>query len=702
MKFNWKRMLGMFVLCTTALSVRAFAFECGDYIKLGTYNQSDIFWRIVSVDGEKLTLMSDEIITLKAFDAKGTHTGGTDFHKNAGNGLWSASNLRTWLNSADSSVNWGSDPKPASANVSANPYDTEPGFLSNFTAEEKEVLTTGTYETVLNYRNAALKNSGDAAHLYSRISKEVAKNFDAAYKQTLTDTVFIPSTMDIQTLANGIYTYGMEYQVAPLARPLKSLSGMGDGSGWFYWLRDAMFTGDDSLVRCMRPDNTVEYDRANNGTIGVRPMCYVKSNIAILSGDGSKSSPYVLRYVPQIRLNAPNSACLTGSIANVELTPVLLPDGATIKVYRGSEYLGSTTSNVISFEVKQGANIITAEVYDANGELALLADPIRITGFDFQTTGKVKYNMTFDKVENGMLTSSNTGGFSSMSSFDNSNDARESYGKFEVVEDPVRGKLLKLKGRNTTTNCGAQLHSFPSTYKVTTFEMDFSVETLNVMSLKAFGFKTYATGGTETWISPLMINSSGDLKLQEVTTESRVLTQIEQGKWYNLKLLVTNATNAFHVILTEEGKAPQLLCYNEILAKPFNYIKYGEIAFRNTSTKPFSMSVDNIIVQERVEVDTGADDVVVGAHLLDDGQTVSVSLNNTKNEAVTPMVIVATYQDKKLKSVAFKNYEVAADSPARVLIKPEEGISADDTIKVFGWTDFDGMIPLGDVIPITQ
>ncbi len=702
MKFNWKRMLGMFVLCTTALSVRAFAFECGDYIKLGTYNQSDIFWRIVSVDGEKMTLMSDEIITLKAFDAKGTHTGGTDFHKNAGSGLWSSSNLRTWLNSADSSVNWGSDPKPASANVSANPYDTEPGFLTNFTAEEKEVLTTGTYETVLNYRNAALKNSGDAAHLYSRISKEVAKNFDAAYKQTLTDTVFIPSTMDIQTLANDIYTYGIEYQVAPLAQPLKSLPGMGDGSGWFYWLRDAMFTGDDSLVRCMRPDNTVEYDRANNGTIGVRPMCFVKSNIAILSGDGSKSSPYVMRYIPQVRLDAANSICLTGSTANVQLTSVLLPEGAIIKVYRGSEYLGTTNSNVISFTVNQGANVITAEVYDEYGQLKLLAEPIRITGVDFPTTGKVKYNLTFDSVATGMLTSANRGGFSSMSSFDNSNEERDSYGKFEVVEDPVRGKFVKFKGLNTTSNCGAQLHSFPSTYQVTTFEMDFSLQTLNVMSLKAFGFKTYATGGTETWISPLMINSSGDLKLQEVTTESRVLTQIEQGKWYNLKLLVSNATNAFHVVLTEEGKAPQLLCYNETLAKPFQYIKYGEFAFRNTSTTPFSMSVDNIIIQERTQNDSGADDVIVGAHVLDDGQSVSVSLNNTKDETINPMVIVATYQNKKLQSIAFAQKEVPANSPARVLIKPEQGISVDSTIKVFAWSDFDGMIPLGDVLPITQ
>jgi hypothetical protein len=372
-------MLGIFVLCTTALSVRAFAFECGDYIKLGTYNQDEILWRIVSVDGEKITLLSDKIITLKAFDAKGTHSGGTASQISGGNGLWSASNLRTWLNSADTTVNWGSDPKPTSANVSANPYDTEPGFLANFTAEEQEVLTTGTYETVLNYRNFSFKTGGDAPHLYSRVSKEAAKNFDAAYKQTLTDMVFIPSTKEIQTLANGIYTYGMEYQVAALATPLKSLPGMGDGSGWFYWLRDAMFTGDDSLVRCMRPDNTVEYDRANNGTIGVRPMCFVKSNIAILSGDGAKTNPYVLRYVPQIRLNAPNSICLTGSIANVELTSLLLPDGATIKVYRGSDCLGTTTSNVISFQVKQGANIITAEVYDADGKLALLAEPIRIT-----------------------------------------------------------------------------------------------------------------------------------------------------------------------------------------------------------------------------------------------------------------------------------------------------------------------------------
>lgn len=661
MKINLKKVLILCILCMMILGVRVFAFEDGDYVKLGTYNGQEILWRVVLAEDSHLNLISDKILDFKQFD-------------DTNNGAWKTSTLRQWLNNG------------------------ETGFLKDFTAEEKEVLTTASYQTVVNKKNRDSETTGDAEHIYSRDPKKVAKKHAVAYKQSLTDAVTLPSVADIQTIANGIYTYGTEYQVASLAANLTS--SFGDGNSSYYWLRDAMFATDTSLVRCMRSDNTVEYERANNGKIGVRPICFVKSNIAIVGGDGSADAPYVLRNTPQVRLTAPYSICLTGSEANISLTSVLLPEGASYKVYSNSKYVGSTTNANISVEVAQGANIITVEVFDANGDFYMVSEPIRITGVEFPTTERVAHHLDFEDATTGILWTARDG-FSNGSSYDESTNGLTSYNIFEIIDHPTYGKLLEIRGQNGKTGASMQLYNFPSDYEVTAFEMDFSVQTLNVIALNLFNLKLRYEDDSQGWIYPLTVDAAGNFKVNHIQSGSRVLTVIEQGKWYNVQCLINNQKNTLSIVLTEQGKTPQLLCYDEPMERSFKYVNYGEFTIRNTEGGKYYRYVDNVYVRERTQNTEAVDSLLAGAHIVDGTQTVSVALNNTADRAVTPLLMRATYQNKKLVAFSYDDTtEVPADSSKIAMLESDTAIPTGATTKVFAWSDFTGMVPLNDAITV--
>ena len=83
------------------------------------------------------TLITDEIILLRALDAKEPNNTNLD-RRQYGNNRYSVSNIDHWLNSTASAGQWYSpqhdtDQSPNSTDVvSKNPYDTDAGFLAGF------------------------------------------------------------------------------------------------------------------------------------------------------------------------------------------------------------------------------------------------------------------------------------------------------------------------------------------------------------------------------------------------------------------------------------------------------------------------------------------------------------------------------------------------------------------------------------------
>lgn len=130
----------------------------GASVVFGTYEGEPIVWRVLhaSEDEEQLILVSDKILTMKAFDAaesgKYNSDGDNDYWtveiedklleaRVRGSNLWCDSNIRTWLNSEKENVVYEDRAPTASAmSEKKNGYSNEAGFLHGFTEEERAVL----------------------------------------------------------------------------------------------------------------------------------------------------------------------------------------------------------------------------------------------------------------------------------------------------------------------------------------------------------------------------------------------------------------------------------------------------------------------------------------------------------------------------------------------------------------------------------
>lgn len=134
--------------------------EAGDTVVFGSYNGEPIEWRVLKISANTNTavIVSKYILTMKSFDVaeSGSYNyfNGQDYwfedvsgesaevlRQIHGDNSWEKSNIRTWLNSESEMVKY-EDQKPLLISTSEykNGYDTEPGFLSNFSKEERAAI----------------------------------------------------------------------------------------------------------------------------------------------------------------------------------------------------------------------------------------------------------------------------------------------------------------------------------------------------------------------------------------------------------------------------------------------------------------------------------------------------------------------------------------------------------------------------------
>lgn len=173
--------------------------ELGDTITFGNYNGEPIDWRVlhISEDGTEAILIAEHILTMKAYDAAegGTYNSDgksdywqansaadTDYELQVlvrGNNLWSASNIRTWLNSADEVVTYEDRaPVPLAMSEHKNGYHNESGFLYGFTDAELDALLEREVVTNANILyDAATVTTRDKVFL---LSKEELQWFEEA------------------------------------------------------------------------------------------------------------------------------------------------------------------------------------------------------------------------------------------------------------------------------------------------------------------------------------------------------------------------------------------------------------------------------------------------------------------------------------------------------------------------------------------
>ena len=177
--------------------IRANTFDVnlGDTYTFASYHDTPIEWCVIDIDEDAgtMTLISEKIISMKAYDAPecGTYNYYNDEEywtlekryiddpdlliKIRGNNDWGSSNLRTWLNSADNVVKY-TDYPPTRGALGNNAYDFESGFLHGFTEKEQSCLVptdnegSSDYVYLLSSQELDLLNNADI-HIYAKPSQ---------------------------------------------------------------------------------------------------------------------------------------------------------------------------------------------------------------------------------------------------------------------------------------------------------------------------------------------------------------------------------------------------------------------------------------------------------------------------------------------------------------------------------------------------
>lgn len=223
------------------------------------------------------TLITDELILLRAFDAKepnNTNSARRDY----GNNRYSVSNIDQWLNSTASAGQWYSpqhstDQSPNSTNVvTKNPYDTDAGFLNGF---DEQFISAIQDTTITVARNTKTDGGGydtltrkvflpSKAELFNQAENSIMEGSLLQYFQANTDSIRIAK----------ISTYAAE------DNNNKGSSSITAGTANWYWTRTPS-SSESYYVRNVNSSGSLGEHAANNGYDGVRPLCNLNSETPV-------------------------------------------------------------------------------------------------------------------------------------------------------------------------------------------------------------------------------------------------------------------------------------------------------------------------------------------------------------------------------------------------------------------------------------
>ena len=229
-------------------------------VKFGKYQGSQIVWRIANKNhpgypSNSITLVSDVILCEKAFDAKEPSNSNSD-RKSYGNNRYRYSNIRQWLNKSGHpwyAAQHSADAPPNSSGVSTNPYDTEQGFLTEFTDDELNAILDTSLQVVI-------------------------PDVDGGGIETVTDKIFLLSGTEVGL---GDESSGKpEGSQLPIFTDDASRIAQFNGSNDYWWLRTPN-AGYAISVRNVYFDGSLYYYYAYNGLSGVRPALNLKSDILV-------------------------------------------------------------------------------------------------------------------------------------------------------------------------------------------------------------------------------------------------------------------------------------------------------------------------------------------------------------------------------------------------------------------------------------
>ena len=284
------------ILLISNTIVMAYDVEIGDYIGMGEYRGDALLWRCVGEDENGLLIISDKVICYKAYDAVGDHGEMDEHRKRGGSNLWSQSNIRCWLNSDSDEVVYICGNPPVAENVikGKNAYDTEKGFLTNFSSEEKAAIKKVKLKTALTEWDKGLSDGKFNTYIYEENNINPTE-IEADFQYT-EDKIFIPDAVQIDMIKKNLtedYVVKNEYALR--------LDDYADGKDKIllegYMIRTVHMTTSSMINQLYMEDGVVRryMCRWANESVGVRPAFYLSDDAVFTEGYGTLEKPYTIK-----------------------------------------------------------------------------------------------------------------------------------------------------------------------------------------------------------------------------------------------------------------------------------------------------------------------------------------------------------------------------------------------------------------------
>lgn len=213
-----------------------------------------------------ITLISEKVLCLKCFDAIEPNNS-NDNRKMYGNSNYKYSNLLSWLNS--SCYGWyrpqhDADAPPSSYNVyNGNQYDSEAGFLADFSTEFMKALA----QTAFNTQTPSGDNKNSrvlTSKIFLASRTEVLLNDGRIREGESTIALFEGNKKRIaiptqEAIENSNYKSNNLQAYFP----------------WNWWLRSP---NGDFLARIVNEKGLLGSLESNSGNGGVRPLCNIRND----------------------------------------------------------------------------------------------------------------------------------------------------------------------------------------------------------------------------------------------------------------------------------------------------------------------------------------------------------------------------------------------------------------------------------------
>lgn len=335
------------------------------------YNGAVIRFVVGRQSSYRVGLVTEKIISLKAFDAKEPSNSNSS-RQSYGNNRASVANLLLWLNSAAAAGGWYSaqhsaDAPPTAANVwsSHNPYDQEAGFLSFFEADFRNALLNDTITVAKN----TVTDGGGSEQITRKVRLLTETEVGLGNENGIAEGTQWPLFTDNESRK----AYPTAEAVSKSTYTSSSLSAT---QPWYYWLLTPN-AGYAYNVRNVTSDGSLFNNNAWNGYNGVRPALFLAPD-TLVSDTTDTDGAYIIQWnqPPTIPSSISHATPQAGKPLTITTGGSTDPEGNAIsyvwerRVDSGNYIqIGITTAKQITDTVPtSGTNYqVRVKAVDANG-----------------------------------------------------------------------------------------------------------------------------------------------------------------------------------------------------------------------------------------------------------------------------------------------------------------------------------------------